>query len=320
MAGIMRSDVKSKRSRSVREQAVDWMLRIEDGLSPADQRAFDAWLAQDPAHEAAFDRARATFRDAERAMQADPDRTKRSVRRKTRAGPAAILLACLLLGGGLFAFLDGPLYLTADVVSASDEMPSVDLPDGTRVQLNARSAIVRNYTADARIVTLLAGEGYFEVAADPSRPFIVKAGDLRVEALGTAFNVNLAAGRAEVTVTESTVSVRDSHEDAAVVLAPGMRVATDPDGHIGAVEAVPDEALVPWRSGRLVFEERPLPQVVAELARHLPGRVVVANPRLSGRTISGSFELADPAAALESFAAAFGLTVLHVGLLLTVIC
>lgn len=304
---------------SIREQAVDWLLRREEGLSAADRRALDAWLEADAAHRMAFERAARLLGDADRALRADPEQTRRSIRRRHRVFPAAILIGCLLAGGALFAALDGPLRLAADVVSGSAEMPLVRLADGSTVHLNASSAIDERFDATLRVVTLLKGEGYFEVASDRARPFVVEVGALRIEALGTAFNVNLVGDRAEVTVTQSSVSVVSAAIKDAIRLDQGMRLMADADGRLGAIEAVSADSRIAWRARRLTFEERPLPLVVAEIGRHLPGRIVIANPSLERRRISGSFDLADPAAALDSFAAAFGLTALRAGPLLTVI-
>lgn len=67
---------------------------------------------------------------------------------------------------------------------------SVMLPDGTKVWLNSHTQISynSNYGMKDRVVAL-AGEAYFEVAKDKDHRFIVKTGDMEVEALGTSFNV-----------------------------------------------------------------------------------------------------------------------------------
>ncbi|WP_447414957.1 FecR family protein, partial [Clostridium perfringens] len=63
---------------------------------------------------------------------------------------------------------------------------------------------------DQRFVRMLKGEAHFDVAHNPARPFIVKAGDSTLRAVGTAFNVRLRPELTELTVIEGRVAVRDS--------------------------------------------------------------------------------------------------------------
>ncbi|MDQ7249540.1 FecR family protein [Dongia sedimenti] len=308
-------------NRRIAEQAADWALRLADGISEPERLDFDAWLRRDPAHGRAFDRARRIMGEAGMALRLDTDFTRRLLRRpEKRGGPTAIVvLLVLAAAGGAFLAADGPLRLRADFVSAAGDMPRIALSDGSYVTLNGESAIAAHFDAGTRSVTLLKGEAYFEVASDPARPFVVTAGPGRIEARGTAFDVNLVGGEVDVTVTEHTVAVKATAAGAETLLASGRRLAYDDQGILRRPEPVPEGFETPWRQGRLIFEDRPLSMVAEEIFRHLPGKVVVADRALAGRRISGSFDLADPEAALASFATAFGLRVAHLGSVLTVI-
>ncbi|WP_159998065.1 FecR domain-containing protein [Roseomonas sp. 18066] len=304
----------------VRGQAVDWAIRLHDGaLGAAEARALDRWLAEDPAHAVALRQARQLLGDADAALVSDPAFTKRLLRRRGRVRLPVFCALLLLAAGGAAGWRDALTWLRADRVSAAAEMPVVVLSDGSRVQLNGRSAIAEDFSAQSRRVVLLRGEAFFQVAADPARPFVVEAGGGSVTVTGTAFDVNLLEEGVAVAVVEHEVAVRGRAEGLAVPVREGQGVFYDGAGALGPVVALSPDMAAPWRQGRLIFEEQRLASVAAQIFRHLPGRVVIASEAVAGRRISGSFDLARPEEALASFAKVFGLRLLRAGDVLTVI-
>ncbi|MFB9949061.1 FecR domain-containing protein [Rhizobium puerariae] len=307
--------------KEFQEQAVDWAIRLHDGgLSEAELVDLDRWLQHCPSHPQALDEARRILGETGAALARDPDFTRKLIRRKSAGGnPLIPILLLAALGGGLFLWFDGPVWLRADVMSAANEMPVVTLPDGSRAFLNGESALAEHFTAADRRVVLLKGEAYFEVARDPERPFVVEAGAGTVRVTGTAFDINLVEGGTEVVVTEHNVLVTGDASERSARLEAGQRLSYDAGGKLGQVETVTPGMEVPWRSGRLAFENRPLSTVVQEIFRHVPGKVVIARKSVADRRVSGSFDLSDPQEALSSFAQIFGLRIARAGNLMTVI-
>ncbi len=211
---MMRPTAKKndKAERQIQEQAVDWLMQLQ--ASPKDVTIAEAcalWRASDARNELAFAKASRVFSDSRFLLLQDTD-FARTAARKPRYPVRAALSSMLLFGalaGGFIAF-DGPMRLRADAMSASSEMPVIKLEDGSTVQLNAGSAIAFDMTEGERQVQLLRGEAYFTVAADPQRPFTVKAANGTVTALGTEFDVKLKNGGADVVVTEHAVQVQTS--------------------------------------------------------------------------------------------------------------
>ncbi len=174
------------------------------------------------------------------------------------------------------------------------------LPDGSVLTLDAQSRVRAAYYAGVRRVGLLAGAAFFEVLADPGRPFVVDvpgaAGcSLRVTVLGTRFGVErLVDGAVGVQVEEGRVRVE-------VLDADGRALATDELGTGDASRwAGPDaggapvlrrwtaaRAVAPWRHGVLAFDDATLGETVERLRRYLPRPVDVAADaallRLSGQ-------------------------------------
>jgi transmembrane sensor len=307
--------------REIAEAAADWVLRLADGISETERRDFDAWLQLSPAHAEAFDCVQRIMGEAGSALRLEADFTRRLLHRpEKRNWPAAVVVLLLVTAsGGGFLATDGPLRLQADYISNAGEMPRIALSDGSQVTLNGESAIAEHFDGATRRVTLLKGEAYFEVARDPARPFVVEAGPGRVEAKGTAFDVNLVSGEVDVTVTEHTVAVELPGQTGETLVPAGRRLSYGARGILDDAQPVPEGFETPWRGGRLVFENRPLAMVVEEIFRHLPGKVVVADGGTASRRISGAFDLRDPEAALESFGTAFGLKIVHLGSVLTVV-
>jgi transmembrane sensor len=95
----------------------------------------------------------------------------------------------------------------ADYVTGKGQKSIVDLPDGTRVTLDADSAVDVAFTGGRRDVRLLNGRAFFDVAHDRAHPFAVQAGGRVVTALGTQFDVRLTPGAVRVVLAEGSVSV-----------------------------------------------------------------------------------------------------------------
>ncbi|MCL8000076.1 FecR family protein [Brucella sp. 21LCYQ03] len=316
-----------KAEHHIREQAVDWLMQLQE--SPKDIARVEAcavWRAKDSRHEAAFAKASRVFSDTRFLLLQDTDFAKTAARRPRLPVRAAVTSMILFIGiAGGFIALDGPMRLRADAMSASREMPLVKLSDGSTVQLNSSSAISFDITEERRRVYLLRGEAYFTVAPDKQRPFTVIAANGEVTALGTQFDIKLQDQGADVVVTEHAVEVRTRATKSSISsqeslrLEQGHSVFYDSASGIGDVNIVDPGLAASWRNGRLIFEDQPLGYVIEDIARHLPGRVMIADSELAGRRISGTFDLSAPSTALDDFIKAFDLKAVRVGTLLTVL-
>ena len=169
------------------------------------------------------------------------------------------------------------LWLRADARTGAGELRMVTLPDGSRAHLCAGSALALHYGGDRRRVALLAGEALFEVEPDPSRPFVVEAAGGEILARGTAFDVATSDARTEVTVTEHAVDVTGA--GASVRVEAGSQTAYGPG--LPALESYPvdPEKVTAWRRGRLYFNDKPLGEVIAALARYHRGLCAHRRPR-----------------------------------------
>lgn len=176
------------------------------------------------------------------------------------------------------------------------------LPDGTIAWLNAESNLKypTKFTGSDRRVEL-EGEGYFEVAHNPAKPFIVVSKGQQVKVLGTKFNINSYTNEAQVltTLVSGSIELSSAAHAKAVRLKPGQQ-ATVRDGKL-EVQQVDPESFTAWTVNEFRFDDTPLTQVLRQLERwydididynHVPKTTVYG-------TISREKKLSDVLYALE---------------------
>ncbi|MEM9684271.1 MAG: FecR domain-containing protein, partial [Pseudomonadota bacterium] len=196
------------------------------------------------------------------------------------------------------AYLASPVGLLADHRTGAGERLSVTLEDGSILELNTATAVSTDYSRRQRRIELHTGEVFLQVHENADRPFVVDAGAARVEVLGTAFAVRRSADGVDVIVTESKVSVTAPDREAAIVTA-GQSVKVTDTGLSPVADANEQTALA-WRRGRLVFESRPLSEVLSELDRYRPGRILIVDGALQHIPVTGSFANDRSDAALDT--------------------
>jgi transmembrane sensor len=163
---------------------------------------------------------------------------------------------------------------------------------------------------ERREVTMLRGRVWFDVIGDPARPFTVHAGRVDARVLGTAFEINREV--ATVTVERGDVAVSDvDNRGGPVKLTAWQRVALRGEA-LGSPVAVDPEQMFAWLRGLIILDRAPLSQVVEELDKMAPGRVLIADPELKRLTLSGTFRTDDPAAVLEALRSGLGLRTVSV--------
>lgn len=312
------------------EAAARFLARraVADDLGAEEEAAFEAWLAASAENRAAYARAEerwSIFEDCrddrnikalrQAALEAAPARPGRADY-GIAASVAAVLVAASVLfvsmrsGPGVepAAVADLAAFGAPDYVTEKGERLHANLPDGTIITLNTGSAVDVAFGEGERLVKLLSGEAYFEVAKNPDRPFVVEAGGRRITALGTAFNVRLD-GDFEVTLVEGKVAVdeelieRDNKDALAPaplrkVLTPGQKLVAAAEG----VTLVEDKKITKelrWRDGFIEFEAETLKAAVAEFNRYAMTPIVIDDSRVADLQISGVFRTARPEGFVE---------------------
>jgi ferric-dicitrate binding protein FerR (iron transport regulator) len=139
----------------------------------------------------------------------------------------------------------------------------------------------------------MTGEGYFEVAHNDKKPFLVRAGGMDVEVLGTHFNINAYEDEEAVKTTLLEGKVRASAANGqAVVLAPGQQARLSAGkAQLTTVNEVDVEQVIAWKNGRFLFNSIGIEAMMRQVARWYDVEVVYEN-KIDG-TISGSLSRSD---------------------------
>jgi transmembrane sensor len=228
---------------------------------------------------------------------ADPFANQGKFLRLGRRSLRFVAVATLLLVIGVGAYLrlapNEELYATP-----IGGLASVPMADGSQVTLNTDSQIRIALTDTERRVELGRGEAFFEVSKDTARPFVVRAGNKRVIAVGTKFSVRREGNDIEVVVTEGKVRVEDraaahgSRVDgsADVFLTPGSIARADDAGVLVQRKTLPEaEQQLSWRTGVLMFRDQSLGQAAAEFNRYNVRKIVIRDPTVAALKIEGNF-------------------------------
>ena len=209
-------------------------------------------------------------------------------------GAAAVLFVPLLIFSIVLLSRKEPASSLCELTVPAGQRDSLTLPDGTSVWLNSGSSIVwpERFMGDSRQV-IITGEGYFDVARDPKHPFILKAGNMSVEVLGTVFNVSSYQDMksASVSLIEGSVRMSVDHDGmkSQTVMKPGEMVCYDKQsGHL-TKDNVHAESVCAWRNGGFSFTNQPLSDIVAQLQRVFSVRIDVMSSELLESRFSMAF-------------------------------
>jgi len=304
-------------------------------MTPEDEEKLESWLAASERHQEAYARMAALWSESavlrelsDIADSVEPLREaaeRRRVGRVSRGFIAASVVAVLLIGIWSIVPTAQPPRSVQDYVTDVGEQRNVELPDGTRININTGTALSVDFSEDELRVRLLQGEAFMEVARDPSRPFVVDSTAGEVRALGTAFATRLR-GRSilEVTVTEGRVAVASksprSRERQGIHNEPAATVEVSAGneaviaGDVEHVAAIDDSELtrrLSWRSGVVVFAGDPLHRVVEDISRYTDIDIRILDPDLEQLPIGGYFRVGEVEPLLESLEIVFGIKVIR---------
>jgi transmembrane sensor len=326
-------------NKQIVAEAAEWFVEFStDEVDHATRHRFDEWLRASPTHLQAFlalvpiweegtktpspattpealiawaqARNNVVPLEASITPTAPPSNQHsfRWSRRRSAALVAGAALAAIILAGGWYA-TRMPVYATQ-----IGEQRSIELTDGSIVELNAHSRVRVHFSPEMRAVDLLEGQALFRVAKDPARPFVVESDAARVRAIGTEFDVDQRRSGTTVTVLEGRIAVSPgaaaplSTTPGELLLNVGEQVTLGAQAppHMTHADAV---AVTAWRQRQLVFNKASLRDVAEEFNRYNSRRLTVDDPELQGLVISGVFSSTDPASLVRFLRAQPGMEV-----------
>ena len=316
--------------------AARWVARADRSpLNAVEANELEQWLAAGSRHRGAYARAQAAFAymDADLAAAMKQNLAVRSFswgafpgRADPHGSPVISRRRMFMIGGGaaaaaaasVAAFMLRTESPPVTYSAQRGEIRLISLPDGSVITLDTASTVAVHYLSAYRNVELVAGRALFNVAKDKARPFVVMAGGLKVQAVGTSFAVRNGNARPpEVLVQEGIVDVGRQTEKAPIRVGANMRVvAADMAGpglHVASVDPAALSRELAWRQGKLSFEDVSLASAAEEFARYSDARIVIADPALRSVTITGVFSADNPLGFAHAAAVSLGLKIAENG-------
>ncbi|WDE10234.1 FecR family protein [Thalassomonas haliotis] len=347
MSNIHQIHERSQDEEQRLDAASDWIAKLDRGLSPGEQQQLAAWLAQDVQNTAVLlEVAQLWDKMAELSRLSDIF-PQAPVKKKKSAPWLVSIAASLVLAFGFYlgkqTFFPAPLESPSAVVAIQasyqtgiGESNTINLPDSSKIVLNTNSFVQVKYTENARIIELQRGEIHIDVAHDKSRPLSVIAGGEIIQAVGTAFNVEVRNELVELIVTDGKVLVAkeekaslnallDSLLDndlkqmakrlppSALLISKGEKINLDGTGNsqqaIVKVDPVEIAASLSWRNGNLIFRGESLAEAMAEISRYTQIEFELdSDKNLEQIQVAGMFKTGDVTGLLDVLSRNFNIS------------
>lgn len=302
----------SSTSNDPSDLAACWFAHLHSGEATQEEwRVFERWRQADPENDRQYRNVQRIW-DAtlclpeselndiltrREASAPRPDMTRRRLGWGLAGVCSAALIGGVALRGGWLASSSQ----TIQIASRRGERRQITLPDGSILDVNTGTRAVARLSEGRRIVELLEGEIFFAVQHDAKRPFVVDAGDSQVVVTGTRFNVRYDAQTTRVSVESGSVKVFSgpwwNRQSRSLTKDQGIDVFASLG--LGDIQQRDLDTTLAWQRGKIVFENTPLAQAVAEINRYLDRPARLDAPALREYRIAGIFSVDDPQALIS---------------------
>jgi transmembrane sensor len=183
-----------------------------------------------------------------------------------------------------------------EVFSSVDAISKVTLPDGSNIWLNHSSSLKYPAVFNDNVRNVeLKGEGYFEVAHNPEKPFIVTAEEIRIKAIGTVFNVMAYPddGKIETSLIKGCVELQRMEPRGKAIpllrMKPTDMAIFQKSNNAISVRTFEDDRYFSWKEGKLIFNKEPIGEVAKKLSRWFNVNIKVKDPQLLELTYTATF-------------------------------
>lgn len=300
------------------QQAADWYVRLHDEQADGQVRQqWQRWLEQHGEHRDAWHYVeRVSQRFGQLQQQDDGQTLRRALAQPGHSGLTRRegLKSLLIVGAGSLVAWSAWRHTalprlvagwSADFATGIGEVRETRLADGTRLWLNAGSAVDADFDDAVRLLHLRVGEVLIDTARD-ARPFFIASRHGRMQALGTRFSVRQSDTQTWLTVFDGMVEIRTAGNQQTLRIPAGQQVTFD-TVQIDAVQAALG-ARESWTRHVLAAEGMPLGQLLDELGQFHRGHLG-CNPAVANLPVMGYFPLDDSEQSLRLLQAALPIRV-----------
>jgi transmembrane sensor len=284
------------------QEAIDWVVRLRSGEATTDDlEALKRWRSQGPAQEDAFRRAVELWRGFKTVAEQSSEQPSTVASTDIPPWANRRVARRAFLGGAIAASAAGymsvhpPLGLwpslhemSADYRTAKGEQRQVVLGSGVSLTLSTLTSVAVRSTAEEPRIELISGEAAIIAKVPSAKPLVMIAGDGRIVASQANFNARCIDDLVSVTCLAGAVIIE--HGSQSERLQSGQQISYSSVGLAPPTIADPAQT-TSWQSGLLIFHDKALSDVVEEINRYRPGRIVITNKNLSRRVVNATFHL-----------------------------
>lgn len=300
---------------STESKHIDYLDLIVKELSGEnsveDQKKLRTWLTEDNENQKVYDSYQATWDEMDlvngkstREIDLEWSRLENEIDFETSTPKAiqrsllgnvyryaAVILFVVFSGYAVYFFLNtqGTEQMVAEV-----QIQEVELSEGSTVTVNSKTKLTypKNFKKDQRVVSL-SGEAFFEIAKDSQRPFIIHAGEIQVEVLGTSFNVKAYEDQNEIEVSVASGKVavyRPENPEEKVVLIKGQKAIFYKSNT--KIEASVNDNINfdAWKTKQIIFEDTSIPEVVRIINEIYKSDLVLVGTQLNECPVTTTFD------------------------------
>lgn len=300
---------------------------VSGQMEVAEKQRFESRMAQDPHLSAVVNETAAIWSaasaypspefDSSKAYRIFQQKSRRStLKRRMWLSSAAAAVFLVLVIAGIYLFNLSKAEMVNLVADATMEQV---LQDGSTIELHegAYMRIPETFTSGKRVVELVSGDVYFDVAPDASRPFIIENRWAEVEVVGTEFMiaVDLEAQTVLLVVTEGIVKFTPHLSKEVITVSAGTGLTFNANTRMIEPIRTIDENTLSWHSGKLTFVNIPVSKVVADLKNHYNIEIEVTEPQIQACLFTAPLPFQDVPVSviLDALSTAFTMKVKSVG-------
>ena len=318
---IVLHDTKNKKAAVIYEEAIQWIVEMDLGLSEQRQVELQQWMRQSEQHKTTLFEQAKLWDELNILGKLSEIFPAEKPQKQTKYYLVAASILLIFLTGMLVkgvwrendyltpAHTDSQLY-AQNYFTQKGDVETYILPDGSKLTLNTDSSTNISFNKDRRNIFLQHGEVFIEVAKDKNRPLNIIVGDKVIQAVGTAFNVQYFTNQMiEVVVSEGKVMFAEEsilqqninfsehfpQSKGALLLTAGDKVVSKKDQAITnelVVEKIFDnlDKSLSWLDGHLSFAGESMEVAIEKVNRYLPQPIILKGEEIKQIRVIGRFE------------------------------
>lgn len=288
---------------SIEEKAAYFFTCKKDGFTKNQEKEFLYWIDENIEHKKAFEKLErlqllysSLSKNTKERISQEVHQNIKSRKTLKKTNLLKIVASVIfILGATLFTINEYLNFGIKHIYTSNKELRDIVLPDGSKVILDAKTKLDIKYYSDKREVNISEGKALFEVSSNPNKPFIVNADMIKVEVLGTNFEVKNEKDKIAVDVISGKVKVEQNKNNEfkqLAILTQGKHISFDKQSSKTVLKDIDIKNIASWKDGVLFFQDYSLQKAIDEFKKYKDIDIVIQKD-IQKYSISGSFGIDD---------------------------